>query len=191
MTNWRLWLHWSWRDLRVRWLQVAAIALIIALGTGVFAGLSGQKTWRIDSNNLSYGRLHMYDLKLTLAGGSYLNGDEFLAVLRDVAATAAREIWCLGDLVGYGADPNDCVRLVRDNAAVCLAGNHDLGVTGAIPLHEFSPGADGGTEVTESFRLADSVLVKIWRPLGGFLREKRNRRDMLRTLERVKAAAEA
>ena len=57
--------------------------------------------------------------------------------------------------------------------------------------YEFSPGADGGTEVTESFRLADSVLVKIWRPLGGFLREKRNRRDMLRTLERVKAAAEA
>ena len=29
-------------------------------------------------------------------------------------ATAAREIWCLGDLVGYGADPNDCVRLVRE-----------------------------------------------------------------------------
>lgn len=91
MTNWRLWLHWSWRDLRVRWLQVAAIALIIALGTGVFAGLSGQKTWRIDSNNLSYGRLHMYDLKLTLAGGSYLNGDELLAVLRDVAGVKTAE----------------------------------------------------------------------------------------------------
>ena len=30
---------------------------------------------------------------------------------------------------------------MRDNAAVCLAGNHDLGVTGALPLHEFSPGA--------------------------------------------------
>ena len=56
--------------------------------------------------------------------------------------------------------------------------------------YDFAPGTDGGTEVTESFRLADSVLVKIWRPLGGFLREKRNRRDMLRTLERVKAAAE-
>jgi uncharacterized protein YndB with AHSA1/START domain len=50
---------------------------------------------------------------------------------------------------------------------------------------------DGGTDVTESFQLADNVLTKIWRPLGGFLRENRNRRDMLRTLERVKAVAEA
>ncbi|MEP0763649.1 MAG: ABC transporter permease, partial [Chloroflexota bacterium] len=84
MTNWGLWLRWSWRDLRARWLQVTAIALIIALGTGVFAGLSGQKMWRIDSHNLSYDRLHMYDLKLSLASGSYLNGDELLTVLRDV-----------------------------------------------------------------------------------------------------------
>jgi hypothetical protein len=52
-------------------------------------------------------------------------------------------------------------------------------------------GVDGGTDVTESFRLADNILTKLWRPLGGILRENRNKRDMLRTLERVKAAAEA
>ena len=51
--------------------------------------------------------------------------------------------------------------------------------------------AGGGTDVTESFRLADNLFTKVWRPLGGFLRENRNRRDMLRTLERVKEAAEA
>ena len=37
-------------------------------------------------------------------------------------------MWCLGDLVGYGADPDACVELARRHAAVCLAGNHDLGV---------------------------------------------------------------
>jgi hypothetical protein len=57
--------------------------------------------------------------------------------------------------------------------------------------YEFAPGADGGTDVTESFQLADNLFTKLWRPLGGFLRENRNKRDMLRTLERVKAAAEA
>lgn len=57
--------------------------------------------------------------------------------------------------------------------------------------YEFKPGSSGGTEATESFRLADNLFTKLWRPLGGFLRERRNRRDMLRTLERVKAAAEA
>lgn len=91
MKNWRLWLRWSWRDLRARWLQVAAIALIIALGTGVFAGLSGQKKWRIDSYNLSYTRLHMYDLKLTLASGSYLDGNRLVAALENVAGVRTAE----------------------------------------------------------------------------------------------------
>lgn len=57
--------------------------------------------------------------------------------------------------------------------------------------YEFAANPSGGTDVTESFRLVDSWLIKVWRPLGGFLREKRNRRDMLRTLERVKDVAEA
>jgi uncharacterized protein YndB with AHSA1/START domain len=49
----------------------------------------------------------------------------------------------------------------------------------------------GGTDVTESFDLGDNLWTKVWRPLGGFLRERRNKRDMLKTLERVKAVAEA
>lgn len=55
----------------------------------------------------------------------------------------------------------------------------------------FTPGVDGGTDVTESFQLPDNILTRLWRPLGGFLRENRNKRDMLRTLERVKQVAEA
>jgi hypothetical protein len=55
--------------------------------------------------------------------------------------------------------------------------------------YEFEAAGDG-TDVTESFDLGDNIWTKIWRPLGGFLRENRNRRDMLRTLERVKAVAE-
>ena len=57
--------------------------------------------------------------------------------------------------------------------------------------YEFAAGEGGGTDVTESFDLGDNLFTKIWRPLGGFLRERRNQRDMLRTLERVKAVAEA
>jgi diadenosine tetraphosphatase ApaH/serine/threonine PP2A family protein phosphatase len=69
------------------------------------------------------------------------NRHAFEAVLADVRASSATEIWCLGDVVGYGADPNDCCRLARTNAAVCLAGNHDLAVTGDLDLGEFSTGA--------------------------------------------------
>jgi uncharacterized protein YndB with AHSA1/START domain len=57
--------------------------------------------------------------------------------------------------------------------------------------YEFSGTPDGGTEVTESYNLGNNLFTKIWYPLGGFLRDRRNQRDMLRTLERVKAVAEA
>ena len=79
------------------------------------------------------------------------------AVLADVASTDARELWCLGDVVGYGADPNDCCALVRENAAVCLAGNHDLAVTGTIPLDEFSHGAALAARWTQEVLADDHV----------------------------------
>jgi len=69
------------------------------------------------------------------------NRQAFEAVLDAVAASECSEMWCLGDLVGYGADPNACVDLAREHASICLAGNHDLGVRGAIPLEQFSRGA--------------------------------------------------
>ena len=60
------------------------------------------------------------------------------------------EVWCLGDLVGYGPDPNRCCELVAHRADVCLVGNHDLGVIGAIPLDEFSPDAAEAARWTET-----------------------------------------
>jgi uncharacterized protein YndB with AHSA1/START domain len=57
--------------------------------------------------------------------------------------------------------------------------------------YEFVPAAGGGTDVVESFRMPDNVWTKVWKPLGGFLRENRNTRDMRRTLERVRDVAEA
>ncbi|HEY8743154.1 MAG TPA: metallophosphoesterase family protein [Chloroflexota bacterium] len=46
--------------------------------------------------------------------------------------------WCLGDVVGYGADPNACVRLVREFCQVVLVGNHDLGSIGLEDLRRFN-----------------------------------------------------
>ena len=63
------------------------------------------------------------------------------AVLADISDAGTDELWCLGDVVGYGADPNDCCALVREHASVCLAGNHDLATTGELSLEDFSRGA--------------------------------------------------
>jgi diadenosine tetraphosphatase ApaH/serine/threonine PP2A family protein phosphatase len=60
------------------------------------------------------------------------------AVLEEVDREEPDELWCLGDLVGYGPRPNPCCAAVERRAAICLAGNHDLGVLGAIDLAEFA-----------------------------------------------------
>ena len=62
-------LRWSARDLRRRWLQVAAIALIIAIGTGVYSALGSTATWRRASNDASFSSLGMYDLRVKSAEG--------------------------------------------------------------------------------------------------------------------------
>jgi predicted phosphodiesterase len=80
-------------------------------------------------------------VKVAVISDIHANVHAFEAVLQDVAESDAAELWCLGDLVGYGADPDACVELARRHAAVCLAGNHDLAVTGAAPLEDFSRGA--------------------------------------------------
>lgn len=69
----RLWLRWSWRDLRSRWVQVAAIALVIALGTGSYAGLSSLTVWRIDAAERSFELTRMYDLRARLPAGSFVD----------------------------------------------------------------------------------------------------------------------
>jgi putative ABC transport system permease protein len=79
-----LWLRWSLRDLRARWVQVAAIAFIIAIGTGVYAGLSSTSGWRRLSYDASYERARMYDLRVELSGGSYVPADDLVAATRAI-----------------------------------------------------------------------------------------------------------
>jgi predicted phosphodiesterase len=69
------------------------------------------------------------------------NRHAFEAVLKAAIEERVDEIWCLGDLVGYGAEPNECVNLADKNCDVVLAGNHDLAVVGTLSLEEFSRGA--------------------------------------------------
>jgi predicted phosphodiesterase len=80
-------------------------------------------------------------MRIALVSDVHGNLPAFQAVLADVDSAETDEIWCLGDLVGYGAQPDGCVELARDRCDLCLAGNHDLVVTGEISIHEFSSSA--------------------------------------------------
>ncbi len=81
-----LWLRWSGRDLRGRWVLVTALALVIALATGMAAGLGSVQTWRSRSADESFARLNLHDLRLTLTEGSHVPAGD----LRGVAAAIPR-----------------------------------------------------------------------------------------------------
>ena len=80
-------------------------------------------------------------MKIAVVSDIHGNRHAFEAVLDAIAESPCEEVWCLGDLVGYGADPDACVALAHEHCSICLAGNHDLGVRGTIPLEQFSRGA--------------------------------------------------
>jgi diadenosine tetraphosphatase ApaH/serine/threonine PP2A family protein phosphatase len=80
-------------------------------------------------------------MQVAIVSDIHANRHAFEAALGDIDATAPDEIWCLGDLVGYGAEPDACVDLTMERCSVVLAGNHDLAAIGALPIDEFSAGA--------------------------------------------------
>ena len=66
--------------------------------------------------------------KIAILSDIHSNLPAFKAVLRDVQASGAGRIVILGDIVGYGAAPAECVDLVRKLGGVCVMGNHEVAV---------------------------------------------------------------
>lgn len=79
------------------------------------------------------------------------------AILAAADEAAVDEIWCLGDVVGYGAEPDECADLVRERCALCLVGNHDLAVLGALDIASFSEAAAAAVAWTRE-RVAERTL---------------------------------
>jgi predicted phosphodiesterase len=78
------------------------------------------------------------------------------AVLQDAGAFDA--VWCLGDLVGYGPDPNECIERVRALPnLLCLIGNHDQAALGEIPLSRFNSDARTAAAWTQEVLREDSI----------------------------------
>jgi diadenosine tetraphosphatase ApaH/serine/threonine PP2A family protein phosphatase len=59
-------------------------------------------------------------------------------VIKKIKESKADVTYCLGDTVGYGPFPNECVELVRENCAITLKGNHDSGLIEETPLDDFN-----------------------------------------------------
>jgi len=77
-------------------------------------------------------------LRVAVISDIHANLHGLEAVLGAIDADPPDELWCLGDLVGYGPRPNEVVELIRERAELCLVGNHDLGTLGRLDLDDFS-----------------------------------------------------
>ena len=81
-------------------------------------------------------------MRYAIIGDIHANLAAFTAVLNDIEHRGGVEkVWCLGDIVGYGPDPHECIELLRQTDHVCVAGNHDWAAIGKIGAYEFNPDA--------------------------------------------------
>jgi len=77
-------------------------------------------------------------LKHALFGDIHGNSDALTAVLSDIQSRHSDNIYCLGDIVGYGAEPRECLGRIRDLACPTVAGNHDIAGAANVPLDDFN-----------------------------------------------------
>src|SRR6185503_21360850 len=85
------------------------------------------------------------------------------AVLSAIDEAGIERKWCLGDVVGYGAQPDECAKLVSDRCELSLVGNHDLAVTGEISTDVFSASAAAAVEWTRAN--SDPVTIEFLKKL--------------------------
>src|SRR5213596_2187697 len=89
-------------------------------------------------------------MRLAVLSDIHANLPALEAVLADVERAGLSELWCLGDVVGYGAQPDECTSLVAERCELCLVGNHDLAVLGELDISSFSPAAAAAVRWTQS-----------------------------------------
>lgn len=95
-------------------------------------------------------------MRILVISDIHANYTALEAVLKD--AGAVDETWCLGDLVGYGPDPNAVVEEIREIPNLtCILGNHDMAAIGKIPFEAFNGDARRALEYHDKVLTADNM----------------------------------
>ncbi|HEX7278151.1 MAG TPA: metallophosphoesterase family protein [Solirubrobacterales bacterium] len=89
-------------------------------------------------------------MRVAVLSDIHSNRHALEAVFGAVEEAGVDQIWCLGDMVGYGAEPDACTALIRERCTACLVGNHDLALLGAIDISTFSETAAAAVEWTRA-----------------------------------------
>jgi predicted phosphodiesterase len=95
-------------------------------------------------------------MRIAVISDVHANARALEAVLEEIDAAGVDAIWCLGDTVGYGPQPNECCETVKERADHCLVGNHDLVVLGRLSVNDFNDEAAAAATWTSSVLTPES-----------------------------------
>lgn len=98
-------------------------------------------------------------MKVAVLSDIHSNIDALKAVVADARDWGAVRWMVAGDVVGYGAEPDECIGLLKDLDAVCIAGNHDWGTLERTPIRDFNSHARQAIEWTRKHISSQS---RIW-----------------------------
>ncbi len=113
--------------------------------------------------------------RVAIISDIHANLEALEAVLADIDEQGASEVLCLGDVVGYGIDPEACIDIVERRCAVCLCGNHDwAAVNSAIGFNQMARRAIEYTQaLLKPGRLAGKRTARRWNFLQNLPHEHR------------------
>ena len=100
-------------------------------------------------------------MRYAIIADIHANLAAFAAVLEDIERRGGvDETWCLGDVVGYGPDPRQCIELLRQQNHICVAGNHDWAAIGKLSTSDFNPDAAAACQWTATqLKPSDKVYL--------------------------------
>jgi len=110
-------------------------------------------------------------MRIAVIADIHANYEALEAVLGRISALGANEIICLGDVVGYNANPNECVDFVRHKKIICVLGNHDACAAGLEEPDGFNPLARTALFWTREHLTKENSMFLMTRPRGHLLQD--------------------
>ena len=112
-------------------------------------------------------------MRYAILSDIHSNLEALNAVLQEIDSQKVDEIISIGDIVGYNANPNECIDILRKRGIRCLMGNHDMRACGMEATNDFNPIAKDAIVWTKEMLSKENLNFLTSQPRTLFLDEKR------------------
>lgn len=106
-------------------------------------------------------------MRIAIISDIHGNLEALTSIFEDIDSQNINEVVCLGDVIGYGPNPNECIKIVRDRCPIVIQGNHDAAALDSELMNNFNSNAKAAMEWTkkilteESYEFLQSLPLRI------------------------------